>query len=172
MTSFYDKTGSLMRWCQEQELPPDEACEILLQRLLQTRGYLTWVGKKTGTNFDNPQKLDSLSLGKRFWERFLTLAEALQIDVGGKHFWDVVVEVLEKARGLSPDLVYQGRPRGSPDTIWELLWEPFGILHIISHELKGRFSDSPYPWTVRARKGTIRDSDRWFQEHYPRAPRY
>jgi len=63
-----------MRWCREQELPPAEACEILLQRLLQAQEYLAWVGKKTGTNFDNPQEFGTLSLGKQSWERFCTLA--------------------------------------------------------------------------------------------------
>ncbi len=47
-----------------------------------------------------------------------------------------------------------------------------GIVHTISHDLKGRYSDSPYPWTARARKGTIRDSDKWLAERYPDAPRY
>ena len=170
MTSFYDKTGSLMRWCRKQELPPEEACEILLQRLLQAKEYLTWVGQKAKMNFDNPQELDRLSLGKQTWERFCILARALKINVGGKSFWDVAVEVLEKARSLPPDLLYNARPRGSPNTIWDLLWEPFGILHIISHDLKGRYSDSPYSWTARIRKGTIRDSDQWLKERYPDAP--
>ena len=172
MTSFYDETGNLMRWCREQELPPDEACEILLRRLLQAKEYLTWVGQRTGADFDDPQELDRLSLGKRNWECFSSLAEVLGIDVEDESFWDVTVKVLEKAKGLSPDLLYRGRLRGSPDTIWELLWKPFGILHVVSHGLKGKYSDSPYPWTVRARKGTIRDSDRWLHDHYPGAPRY
>ena len=172
MTSFYDKTGSLMRWCEDQQMPPEEACEILLQRLLQAKEYLTWVSKKTGTSFDNPQELDRLSIGKQAWEHFCTLAEALQIDVASRSFWDVALEVLEKAKGLPPDLLYNASPRGSPNTVWDLLWEPFGILHIISHDLKGRYSDSPYPWMARARKGTIRDSDKWLEDRYPDAPRY
>lgn len=130
------------------------------------------MGQRTGTDFANPHELDRLPVAKHDWDRFCTLAKALKIEVGGKSLWDVSVQVLEEAKRLSPDLLYNARPRGEPETVWDLLKKPFAILHAISHQLEGNYSDSPYPWGARVPEGAVRDNDQWLDEHYPDVPRH
>ena len=172
MSSFFDRTASVARWCKATELAPGEAVEILRQRLSQAKAYWQVVGRrmKSSEHAANPQTFAARDgdLALALWDDFKEAAAVLQADPTLPFFElvEAVYRVVE-ALDLKPALLYNGWLAGVGN-LWELLHKPFEILHEAGHRLsrvtEARFSDNPY---VRGRG--IPDSDAWLRERYPLA---
>lgn len=179
MTAFYDRTGLLVRWCVEEQLAPLEAIEILRERLAQAKEYLLWVGPQVGIDPANPQlhaPPPSEGVVESTWRGFVESVALIEVPTQGRDFWGVceaTFERLERAvrearEPFTASQFYAVRIRG--ERLWQdILPGPFGVLHAVSHQFKGRFSDSPQP--RRRGKARVRDSDAWLRERHPRAPR-
>lgn len=172
MSSFYDRTGQLARWCAETGLEPKEAIEILRQRLLQAKAYWLIVAKKIKTPEagQNPQTFQTGEgdLQIELWNDFKEFAEFLRLETT-QPFFDLVEEVYRTVSGMGVDgeLLYR-RWLDKFGKMWDVLHKPFEVLHEAGHRLArstgGRYSDNPY-----GRQWNVPDSDEWVRRHHPEA---
>lgn len=165
MSSFYDRTQTIITWAKTEKVAPSELSTILRRRLAQSREHMEWAAKR---NKEARKLLDKIESEVGTLQAY---SEPLFQNNGispFNTFFKLSEQILDTISSLSSDELY-----GDYFDV-ESLRQIFETLHNYGHSLGrlgARISDNPYPFNRR----TVSDSDKWIREQvssgrYPDVP--
>ena len=186
MSSFYDKTASIIAWAERERIPPSALVEILRQRLAQCEEYFMWCAVQNRAACDLNVELRQTGAArllqmKRYMDALGIERDRVPVLVDGERTMKVLEyeehDLFTLARRVL-DVIATGDAQAAvlyDSGVMRALNEFFAALHSFAHRLgqlplKRRFSDNPYLYRHSQRKPQVSDSDAWLREKYPDEP--
>lgn len=177
MSSFYDRWGSLARYCAIKHVDPALACEMQERRLAQAESYYTWISGRRDARQVLPSP-DPMAYNRqaRFHPDWL-YGDALEDIIGAlpreEGFYNWARAALDRLRQLPAANLY-GPPDHWADWLPWGLWTQMvvGNLHSFAHFVGEQTCYSDNPYRGGRRIPNWQDADEWCRQNFPEARRW